>query len=207
MQRHAIPVFLPTLVLALSPTLNMAATPSFTISATNTTLSSNGSGSIPIALTSVDGYAGQIGIACTPPSVPAGTLLPYCGGGPAYQIKLTANATVDGSVGLTAGPVPLATTRLNHPSRGAEAAWAFAGVLLLGFGFRRKRMRWLSMLLLSIGLLAGLAGIDACAGSGTPTLTPGTYAYTITATDVNTSASASTTVQVTVPSGIPINTM
>ncbi len=207
MQRHAIPVFLPTLLLALSPALSLAATPSFTISATNTTMSSNGSGSIPIALTSVDGYAGQVGIVCGQPSVPAGTLLPVCGGGPALALTVTADATVKGTIGLTTGPVPLAASRLHRPNRGGVTAWALAGVLLLGIGFHRRRTRWLPMLLLSVGLLAGFAGLGACAGSGPPTLTPGTYAYTVTATDMNTNATASTTVEVTVPPGIPANGM
>jgi hypothetical protein len=68
----------------------------------------------------------------------------------------------------------------------------------LGFGFRRRRARWLTLTLLAVGALAGLAGISAC-GANNNVVTPGTYAYTIIATDVNTSVSVTTSANVVVP--------
>jgi MYXO-CTERM domain-containing protein len=179
------------------------ANPSFTISATNTTMSASGA-SIPFTVTSLNGYAGQLGFICGPTNPPAGARLPYCGGGPAFQITLTANSSVKSAIDLTAVAAPLsAASRLNFPGHGTEAAWAFAAVLLFGFGLRRRRARWLSILLLSAAALTGLMTLDACGGRPQPTLTPGTFAYTLTAWDTSTSATASTSVNVTVPAGIP----
>jgi hypothetical protein len=208
MRKYILPVLFSLSLLTFGPgigTSSAQGAASFTISATNTAMSASSS-SVPFTLTSLNGYTGMFGIGCTPTNPPAGARLPYCGGGPVVRITLNANATVKGTVGLSAGPVPLAASRLNLPNHGAGAAWAFAGALLTGFGFWRRKARWLSILLLSIGMLAGLTGLDGCAG-GPPTLTPGTYAYAITATDVSTNATASTTVKVTVPPGIPTTNM
>jgi len=204
MHRHRFLVA--TLLFALAVSAASAhAAPSFTISATNTTMSASGA-SIPFTLTSINGYTGKFGINCQATNPPAGALLPYCGGGPAFQITLAANATAKGAVGLTAGPVPLAAaSRSNPPGHGSDAGWAFTAAILFGLGLTRRKARWLSVLLLSIGTLAGLTALNACGGA--PTLTPGTYAYTLTAYDMNTNVTASTTVKVTVPSGIPAGGM
>lgn len=205
MLRYSPALLLSVMFLAGGPSLNAAATPAptFTLSAGNTTMTATGA-TIPFTLTSVNGYTGTFGINCAPANPPAGARLPYCGGGPAFNIALNANATAKGVIGLTAGPVPLAAARLNLP--GARAAWAFAAVFLLGFGLRRRRARWLSILLLSVATFAGLTTLDAC-GSGRPTLTPGTYAYNVTAYDIKTNATAATTVNVTIPSGLPASGM
>jgi hypothetical protein len=81
---------------------------------------------------------------------------------------------------------------------GLAPGLALAGALLLGFGFRRRAVRWHTLTMLAVGTLADLAGISAC-GANNDVVTPGTYAYTITATDVNTSVSVTTSVDVTVP--------
>lgn len=207
MRKYLLSLVLPAMLLACAPSRSIAATPNFTISASSTTMSGSGSGAIPFALTSISGYTGKLSVSCAQPNVSAGTRLPYCGGGRAFEITLAANATVKSEVGLTATPVPLApvASRLNLPGHGSRDAWAFAGVLLLGFGFRRRRIRWLSILLLSLVTLVGLSGLTAC--GGTPTLTPGTYAFTVTATDMANSATVSTTANVTVPPGIPTTAM
>jgi hypothetical protein len=75
---------------------------------------------------------------------------------------------------------------------------ALAGVLLLGFGFRRSARRWLVLVLLAAAGLAGLTGISACAGTGNG-LTPGTFPYTIVGTDNTTNESVSSSFMVTVP--------
>lgn len=204
MRKYGIPVL--AFFFALGPgAASGQAASSFTISGTNTTMSASGA-SIPFTLTSINGYAGKLGIRCQAANPPGGARLPYCGGGPAFQITLAANATYKGAVGLTPGPVPLAAaSRLNLPGRGPDAGWAFVAALVLGLGFTRRKARWLSVLLLTVGPLAGLTAINACGGS--PTLTPGTYAYTLTAYDMNTNVTASTVVKVTVPSGIPVKGM
>ena len=208
MRRYIVPVLFSLSLFTYAPVIGAAfapAAPGFTIQATNTSMSASGS-AIPFVLTSINGYTGSFGVDCMPANPPAGARLPYCGGGPAYRITLNANATAKGAIGLSAGPAPLAPAALNRSGHGAEVAWALASVPLIGSGFWRRKARWLSILLLSAGALAGLTGLDACAG-GPPTLTPGTYAYTITAADASTNATASTTVNVTVPPGIPTTTM
>jgi len=83
---------------------------------------------------------------------------------------------------------------------------AFASLLLVGLCFWRRAPRVLMSILITVGVLAGLAGMSAC-GAGA-TLTPGTYAYTITASQVGTTGTpvtASTTINVTVPGGISTN--
>jgi hypothetical protein len=73
----------------------------------------------------------------------------------------------------------------------------------LGFGFRRRAARWLTLTLLAVGTLAGFAGISACGGnsSNNSVATPGTYVYTFTAADMNSNShvSVTTSVSVTVP--------
>jgi hypothetical protein len=179
-------------------------TPSFTISAANTTMPASGNGSLPITLTSVDGYAGDIVIRCAPTNPPAGAKLPGCDLVPGPYVALTANQTKwTGSLDLIpyGGSVPPAPASLLHrPASGGAAGLALAGVLLfgLGFDFRRRPARWFTLLLLAAGVLAGVAGIAACGGSGNA-MTPGTWPYTVTGIDSVTGATASTTANVTVP--------
>jgi len=181
-----------------------APTPSFTISATNITMPSSGNGSIPITLTSVNGFAGTVVVGCMSPNPPAGVRKPYCDlpGPVASTYVLTANAKVTESIGISASaPLPPAAGRY-PPGAGADASLALAGGLMLGFGLRRRRARWPALLFLALAMLIGTTGIGAC-GSGPETLTPGTYTYTLNASAQNyPTLSASTTVNVTVPPGI-----
>jgi hypothetical protein len=192
----------------------LAATPSFTITATNVTLSSatsSGIGSSSFTLTSVNGYAGQVRVNCNPPTPPAGVKVPYCGYGvpsgtaaiPAQPpITLTANEAATGTIAFYNAAVPCSNpcpASLPHRAvRGLPQGLALAGALLLGFGFRRRARRWLTLTLLAVGALAGLAAISACGGNN-DVVTPGTYVYTISATDVATAVTVTTSVNVTVP--------
>lgn len=184
-----------------------APVPSFTISASNITMPSSGEGGIPFTLTSVNGFAGSIGVSCTPPAPPVGVREAQCGGGPSgVPIALAANATAAGNSGLMAYVYfpPKASSKLNLERPGGGTSWALAGVLMLGFGLHRRRARRSGILLLAVGMLIGLMGISACS-AGPETLTPGVYTYTLNASEENnTSFSASTTVQVTVPPGIDV---
>lgn len=183
-------------------------TPSFTISATNATMPTSGSGSIPWTLTSVNGYTGTLQVNCNAENPPTGAKLPLCGGSVAPVLyTLTANQVLNGSLALLASPVPcsnpcpVSMTLPHRPGHGGAAGLALA-VLLLGFGFRRRTARWLTLALFAVGTLAGLAGISACGGSSRSTLTPGVWQYTVMATDTTTDEQVSTTVNVTVPSGV-----
>jgi len=175
-----------------------AATPGFTVAATNATIGAGGAGTSNFTLTSVDGYAGTVVVTCYATDPPAGARLPYCGGGPIRAEQLAAGATVTGTVPLTAFPAPEAANVPHRWGGSTGTGVALAGVLLLGFGLRRRASRWLAVALLALAGLAGLAGISACVGVGNG-LTTGTYPYTITGTDMSTNTTASSSFMVTVP--------
>ena len=191
----------------------LAATPGFTITATNVTVSSSGSsgvGSSSFTLTSVNGYTGSVFVGCNYPTLPAGVRAPYCGNGVAGSgaipaqppITLTANEVVTGTIYFYNVPVPCSNPcPVSLPRRGGHGlpqGLALAGALLLGFGFRPRAARWLTLTLFALCAFFALAGISACGGNNN-VVTPGTYAYTITATDINTSAFVNASVNVTVP--------
>jgi hypothetical protein len=194
----------------------LAATPSFTVTATSAALSSSsksGEGSSTITLTSVNGYSGSIIVNCIPPTPPAGVKVPFCSPGmpsattPAISaavpaiveaFTLTAGQAVNGTVTFYNFPYPVSASLPRPANHKLAQSLALAGVLLVGFGFRRKSWHFLSLTLLALGMLAVMSGISACGGSNS-LVTPGTYAYTISATDINTAASVNTSVNVTVP--------
>jgi hypothetical protein len=114
---------------------------------------------------------------------------------------LTANQVVTGSIDFLNVHPPCNPCPVSLPRRrgsGLAQGLALAGALLLGFGFRRRAARWLVLIFLAVGTLAGLAGISACGGNNS-VVTPGTYTYTITAIDMKTDMFVTTTVNVTVP--------
>jgi hypothetical protein len=208
MQRYRLPValgFLLTFSFVVPGAQALPVTPDFTIAATNVTMSSStssGVGSSSYTLTSVNGYTGSVRIGCNPPTPPAGVNEPGCTGVPVLPpITLTANQQVTGSIPFFApyctngDPCPVSLPR--RGGHGLAPGLALAGALLLGFGIRRRAARWLTLTLLAVGALAGLAGIGACANNSA--MTPGTYAYTISATDVNTEVSQTASINVIVP--------
>ncbi len=183
-----------------------AAAPSFTITATNVTMPNNtssGVGSSSFTLTSVNGFAGTVGINCSAPTPPAGVTVPICNlGGPAWQpYTLAANQAVTGTITFYNSHPPCNPCPVSLPRReghGPASSLALAGALLLGFGFRRRAARWFTHTLLAVGMFAGLAGISVCGGDKS-VVTPGTYVYTITVADMTTNVSVTTLVNVTVP--------
>jgi hypothetical protein len=206
MQRYRLLVlfgFLLTASFVVSASPAQPAKPDFVIAATNVTMTSAGStgtGSAAYTLTSLDGYTGTVQVACDPPNPPAGGKIPYCGGGPVRPpYTLTANQVVTGSISLYNIAVP---ALVSLPGRGGHRlaqGLALAGMLLFGFGFRRKAARWLTLTLFAMGTLVVLGEISACGANNNNAVTPGTYAYTVIATDINTSVSSSATINVTVP--------
>ena len=210
MQRYrlfAVLGFLFAFNLAYSGSPARAATPAFTLTASNVTMSSttsSGVGSSSFTLASLNGYAGIVGINCSAPTPPAGSNVPICDfGGPAWlPYPVSANQTTTGTVVFRnsappCNPCPVSLP-LRRGHRPVAPGLALAGVLLLGFSFRRRAARWLTAILLAAGTLASLAGISACGGNNSVVM-PGTYAYTITAMDTNTSVRVTTTINVTVP--------
>jgi len=178
------------------------AKPDFVITATDVTMTSAGSsgtGSTAFTLTSLDGYTGTVQVTCDPPTPQSGVKVPYCGGpiaSPTY--KLTANQVMTGTVSLYTSAVPALVSLPGRRGHRLAQGLALAGLLLFGFGLRRCGMRWLTVMLLAVGSLAGLAGISACGGNS-DIVTPGTYAYTIRATDINTQIYATASINVIVP--------
>jgi hypothetical protein len=212
MQKYRLPVVYGLLLafsFLVSSSPALAPTPGFTITASNVTMSNGGSsgvGSSTVTLTSVNGYTGTVGVTCGAPTEPAEVNVPVCNlGGPAFVIleTLTANQVVTGTIGFFNTRPPCNPCPVSLPRRGGHGlaqGLALAGVLLLGFGIRRRAARWLTLTLLATGTLAGLVGISACGGNNSVvTATPGTYAYTLTAVDEKTAVAVSTTINVTVP--------
>ena len=184
------------------------ASQSFTISASNTTLSSNGSGSIPYTLTSINGFEGTVYVACTAPIPPNGGKVPYCDlGGPVNAVVLTANKKATGSITLATSepsPVPLVNNAIYSESAKALKP-ALAGILILSVGLGRRRKRFFARLEPVAGMLIGLIGTGICGCGGNPTLTPGNYTYTLNASADLSAFSATTTLTVTVPPGIVVH--
>ncbi len=215
MQRYSLLVLgiLATLGVVFFSSSARAATPGFTIAATGVSMSStasSGVGSSSFTLTSVNGYSGSVRVGCAPPTPPTGVKVPFCGNGVPVSgaipvqppITLAANEVVTGTISFYNFPVPCSNpcpvSLPRHKGHGLVPGFALAGALLLGFGFRRRAARWFTLTLLSVGVLAGLAGISACGGNNS-VVTPGTYVYTITATDINSSAAVNTSINVNVP--------
>jgi hypothetical protein len=188
-------------LISASPAL--AATPAFTITATSVTMSSSaadGVGLNTFTLTSVNGYTGTMEVHCEPPTPPPGAKIPYCGGGAVSgAFTLTANQVATGHMNFDNAPVP-------QPAAGMSSravlrmvpGVALAGLLLFGFGIRRRSAHWLRLTLVAVGSLGTLAVISACGGNQNY-VTPGAYQYTMTATDINSAASVSSSFNVSVP--------
>jgi hypothetical protein len=186
------------------------AVPHFTIAASNVTMPSSGSGTIAFTLTSVDGFAGSVGVTCGEPTVNAGVLIPFCGpaggGVPVTPpIVLTANGTANGTAPILAIEYTNAKDVGGPKLRGHGGAvsWAVVGVLMLGVGLRRRRR--LAGVLVVVGMMVGLTALSGCGGPAT--LTPGVYTYTLSASQAGLTTPGpvvSTAVQVTVPAGIVV---
>jgi hypothetical protein len=103
------------------------------------------------------------------------------------------------------GPVP-SLAQLRDPPRPSRrlpaTSFVLTGALMLGFGYRRRAPRGLLLTVLAVCTLAGAAGISACGGGNSNTMTPGTYPYTISAgfteTGSNAIQTATTTITLTV---------
>jgi hypothetical protein len=176
----------------------LAATP-FAITATNLTMPANDPTTTSGGVTSIHMGTSQF----TVTGVSEGTLTIGCQySGPATQARIpqqcgiagpgqvtvqAGETTLSGTVNFVPygeGPVPgLAQLRgVPRPSsRPPATALALAGALMLGFGFRRRARRGLLLAVLAACTLAGAAGMSACGGGNSKTMTPGTYPYTISA--------------------------
>jgi len=165
------------------------------------------SGNSTVTFTAGSNYSGTMKVTCSLTSSPTGAVsLPTCGLSPA-SVTIASGGT--GTTTFTANTTA-ASSAMSKPAN--ENLWRLGGgtVLagLLMLWIPRHRRRWLSMLVVLLGIFA--AGAVACGGGGggggggnsgpgTAATTAGSYVFTVTGTDsVNAAISASTTVTVTV---------
>ena len=192
-----------TVSCALAGVSAMAATP-FAITATNFTWSSTGPNSNQYTVTGI--FAdGTIAISCVYAG-PAMAKYPICGGGPIDHIPVRAGQTLNGVINFQPWGTPVPVNLHKTPQRPGYlpiAGLTLAGVFMAGFGLLRRRPRWIALVVLAVGALAGLWGISACGGTNPFGMTPGTYPYTVTAvfqeTGSNVLQPVSTTITITVP--------
>ena len=67
----------------LSASASSTPAPAFALSATSVTMPPAGDTSLPYTLTSLNGYSGDVAVACTAVNAPAKAKVPACGAGPA----------------------------------------------------------------------------------------------------------------------------
>jgi hypothetical protein len=194
----------------------LAATP-FAMTATNLTMPADDPsttsggvttfhmGSSQFTVTGVPGE-GTLTIGCQYSGPVAEAKLPQqCGIVGPGQVQVQAGeTTLNGTVYFVPygdGPVPILAQLRSVPrpsSRLPATALALAGALMLGFGFRCRARRALFLAVLAACTLAGAAGISACGGGNSNTMTPGTYPYTISAGFTETGSSAIQTATTTI---------
>ncbi|MGD0683255.1 MAG: hypothetical protein ABR990_14540 [Terracidiphilus sp.] len=181
----------------------LAATP-FAITATNVTMPTTGNGVSQFTITGIPGD-GTISMSCEYSGTEIVVKIPVCPMTPPALITVTAGETLTGSILFYpyGSPIPAGLHRTPRRSGPLPASGlALAGALILGFGLRRRARRWLTLVLLAAGTLAGVGGISGCIRG--PLMTPGTYPYTIMAEWTASgpailSSQVTTTVNVTVP--------
>jgi hypothetical protein len=194
--------------LGLSGAFAQTATP-YAITATNVTMPTTGYGNSQYTVSGIPG-AGTVTISCAYSGPTTVAKIPqYCGpvGAPGIPVP-AGETTFSGDILFVPfGQIPPpGMGKLNGaplPSSHLPAAGlALSGALMLGFGLRRRARRWLTLVLLAAGTLAGMTGISGCIANSP--MTPGTYQYTITADWTSSSpailsAQTTTNIEVTVP--------
>ncbi|HEX7729077.1 MAG TPA: protease pro-enzyme activation domain-containing protein [Terracidiphilus sp.] len=188
-------------------------TGSFTLSATNLTLSRGNSGSSTITVTPAGGFTGTVTIS------PTGSdkNVTVCYTSAATTVSGTAAATgslvIDTNlIDCGAGSVvksPGAMKRFsgsnvakNNPAGSfpaAPLALSLAGVFVGLLGLKRRKLRWLAMVIV-LGSIS--FGVTACGGGGSSSsgsyTAKGTYVITVTGVDTSSTKTATTTFTLTV---------
>lgn len=173
--------------------------PAYAITASNVTMPSNGNGQTQFTVTGIPS-TGTLVMSCSYSGPQTTAKLPLCAGGPVFEFQVTAGQTVKGTIAFApySNVVPASRQRRHGP----EGPLAWAGLLVVLVGLRRRLRAGIFRTLLLAVALAGVAGMAACGGNSNAT-TPGTYAYTITADNEGNPTEplgqgVSTTIQVTV---------
>lgn len=177
--------------------------PGFTVSGTPVSLVSGAASgnTSTITVSPVNGFAGAVSLVAFITSAPQGTTnLPNLSFGSTTPVNLSGTNPASATLTITTtSPQAGSCTASNDVSQGIKwysGGAAFACLLLVGFGSKRRRFRAMIAAFAFISILAG--GITACGGSqkipctstaaaGTPT---GSYIITITGTSGTTTAQA-----------------
>jgi hypothetical protein len=207
MQPRGFASLIVAIVLAFPAASAWSAPAPFEITAASITMPSRGNGSSLYTVTAIP-LAGTLAVTCQYSGPATKANIPDCGYGPVELIPVTEGQTVTGTIYFY--PFGVAVPAERRKSVAPGLGLASAGALILGLGLRRRSRRWLALLLLTAGSLAGMTAITACVGgsmgetSGPPPGTPGTYQYTVTAANESGGTAplgqaVSTTISVTVP--------
>ncbi len=162
----------------------------YTLSATTPAAVTRGAAaSSTVTVSSTNGYAGTVTVACALTSSPTSALdLPTCSAS-ISTVNLT-TSTTSGTVTFNVGTTAAPTAALEKPAFGGGRGWAGGGAgvvmaLLVFFGIPRRRRNWRSMLGI-LAVLVALGGLSGCSNfwanpydTGT---TSGAYTFTVTGT-------------------------
>jgi hypothetical protein len=195
---HCLSILVPCLGFAILE-IGAHAAPGYAVSATKVTMPASGTATSKYTVTGIP-MAGNLSLNCAYSGPQTEAHLPVCDGGPAEEIPVAAGQSVSGLVVFY--PYGSAIPAEKRPHQAAATGLALGGLLLLGFGFRRRARRWFVLALVGLSGLAGGIALTACGGMGNGS-TPGTYQYSIAAGDAGLLnplvTQATTTVTVTVP--------
>jgi hypothetical protein len=173
--------------------------PAYSMAATSVNIVRGASATATVVISSINGYAGTISLACGITSSPTGaTDLPTC---TATQTATLSSVITSASPTVTVNSTA-ASAALTWPDvrngRGVAATGSAAFALLLLPWIPRRRRNWLSLIVVLVAAML-LGGVVACgggaAGSTTPPpLHPGTAAgnYIITVTGTGNDSAKST---------------
>jgi hypothetical protein len=159
-----------------------AVKPGIHITASNVSLSDTGSGNSAYTITSLGGFAGQVGVSCFAPELDGALVLPNCDI-PEQFLTVPANGSVSGKMPFT--PPNTVTARNKGGDRPRPVGpFAVGAIALFGLAAARKRRlanRTLSALALCAALLFGLTA-TGCGGHGGLAMSHGNWGYSIVAT-------------------------
>ena len=178
-------------------------TPDFaiSISSQSITVGSNSAGTANVTVTPTNGFSGTVALSCS--GLPAHS---QCSFAPASLTADGSNTPLVSVLTISTGVVTVAAVQ--HPGESAilaaDAGTFSVGLLGLVFapwcdenrGSRKKRARFVQLILVVIILCGGLVGCAALAGQPRPTTPPGSYTVTVTAVSTGVSHSSTLTLVV-----------
>jgi hypothetical protein len=163
-------------------------TPGFTIAATIVSVPGQGTSTSQLTVSSVDGFAGTVGVSCFAPNVANITepVIPSCTE-PIVNVVVPANGSTTGTMIFFPpweiniyDPASLPVRR--KPSHSEPMlAGILIGSAMLGWRIRRALNRG-TALGVAVIFSSSLAALAGCMGQGGLAMTAGTYAYAISGT-------------------------